>query len=289
MEFQANDGGGFFFHMLHCDQCGREKSAVPCFLKVKATIYPRWFVVLAVVLGLVALVGAFAGYDGLARRAPAKLLVWGGFGSGAVALLAMFGAGVLTKRQVTVDWDGIEVRGGTGKTTRITWAEAHDFHYRAVTDGGEPGVLKAALSTPDGRRIAVDDVRGQDAELTGPAIRLPELVEQYSTMANWAKIEARVRAAETLEFGPVRIDGKHLFAGSLAVSMDHPVALQVEKGLIKVGADGSWQTSRVAAMDVPNYPCLLRAIGQVTRARQIHKPIPTRQAHISPKLTRGPS
>ncbi len=25
-EFQANEGGGFFFHMLHCDQCGREKS-----------------------------------------------------------------------------------------------------------------------------------------------------------------------------------------------------------------------------------------------------------------------
>ncbi len=25
-EFQANEGGGFFFHLLHCDQCGREKA-----------------------------------------------------------------------------------------------------------------------------------------------------------------------------------------------------------------------------------------------------------------------
>jgi hypothetical protein len=24
--FQASEGGGFFFHLLHCDLCGREKS-----------------------------------------------------------------------------------------------------------------------------------------------------------------------------------------------------------------------------------------------------------------------
>lgn len=24
--FQASEGGGFFFHLLHCDRCGREKS-----------------------------------------------------------------------------------------------------------------------------------------------------------------------------------------------------------------------------------------------------------------------
>ena len=24
--FEAHDGGGFFFHMLHCDTCGKEKS-----------------------------------------------------------------------------------------------------------------------------------------------------------------------------------------------------------------------------------------------------------------------
>jgi Zn finger protein HypA/HybF involved in hydrogenase expression len=25
-EFEANSGGGFFFHLLHCDKCGREKT-----------------------------------------------------------------------------------------------------------------------------------------------------------------------------------------------------------------------------------------------------------------------
>ncbi len=24
--FEANEGGGFFFHLLHCDQCGRERA-----------------------------------------------------------------------------------------------------------------------------------------------------------------------------------------------------------------------------------------------------------------------
>ncbi len=24
--FEVNEGGGFFFHMLHCDRCGQEKS-----------------------------------------------------------------------------------------------------------------------------------------------------------------------------------------------------------------------------------------------------------------------
>ena len=25
-KFEVNNGGGFFFHLLHCDQCGKEKS-----------------------------------------------------------------------------------------------------------------------------------------------------------------------------------------------------------------------------------------------------------------------
>jgi hypothetical protein len=167
--------------------------------------------------------------------------------------------GVVTRRELRIDRDGIQQR-VRGKTTLIRWTEPHDFCYRAVAVPADPASEKVTVRTGDGRKIDVDTVpiAGQ------PGVRLPTLVEKYSTTTNWPKIQARLKAGENVEFGAVQVNQQRVLVGELSYPRERPITLQIERGQIQIGAEGTWVTSNVSFRDVANYPCLLRAIGQVT-------------------------
>ncbi len=236
--------------------------ATPGSKVLKGSSHPRWFAPLASLLVVATLGAGFVGFDALNREAPNPSIGWGGLGAAATAVLAVIALASRTKRELTVDADGIEARVG-GKTTRIRWAEPHDYCFRSIAAGGTPTVQTALIRTSDGRTIAVDDI-----DVPGHAnAGVPRLVEQHSTAANWPKLKARIEHGEDVEFGPVSVSHERIKVGSHTFPKDRPISLQVDKGLIQVGADGTWTNSGVAVRDVANYPCLLRAIGQVTQAR----------------------
>lgn len=229
---------------------------------LKGSSHPKWFFVFAG-LAVVAAIGAgFVGYDALSRAAPDPVFGWTGVGVAAALALAIFVVRMFVKSDISVDGDGVEmVRRGT--STKIRWAEPHDLYYRAFDGSGTPTVEKLTLSTPDGRRIEVDQVATQ----AGGNTNVPKLIEQYSSTANTPRLVARLDEGERVEFGAVSLSRSELVVGDHKVAMDGPVTLQIEAGQIKIGAKGGWTSSHVDLRNVANYACLLRAIGQVTHAR----------------------
>jgi hypothetical protein len=217
----------------------------------------------AIGLAIVAVVGAFAGYQGTYGPMPRQDLGIGGFVAGAAAAAALLALRQLSRRALIVDTDGIELCVGRRAPTRIRWSEPHDFFFRTISAGATPQALTAVVIAPDGRRIEVDDAADPENE----DVRAPRLADQYSTTANWPKIQNRLHDNETVAFGPVRLSRDKLAIGSRQIPMTGPVSLQVEQKFIRVGVQGEWVDSGVSVLDVANYPCLLRAIGQVTHAR----------------------
>ncbi|MBI4704075.1 MAG: hypothetical protein HY744_23445 [Deltaproteobacteria bacterium] len=230
---------------------------------VQGVARPRWFAPLGASMGLVALVGAFVGYDGFGRPQPDASVGGAGLGVLLAAIAVVLAVATATRREIRIDGEGIDVRIGRGEPTRIRWSEPHDFFCLAVSGTVAATVEKARLQTADGRRIDVDNWR-----LPGsPAAGLPRLVEQYSTAASWPKIEARLDAGEEVGFGAVKVSRERILLGERSHPMDKGLALQLDQGRLRVGAGGKWEASDVCVRDVANYPCLLRAIGQVSQAR----------------------
>jgi hypothetical protein len=229
---------------------------------LKGSNHPRWFAPLGAVLVLGGLLGAFAGYDAMRSEPMNAKVAYGGLGTLAFALLAVFAVSAFTKREITVDGEGIDVRTRGGKTMHIDWSEPHDFYYRGIVASGMPTVEKVTLTTEDGRRIDVDSVSVQG----NPNACVPKVIEQYSTAAMWPKIQARLAAGEEVRFGAVTMSREKIKIGPLTHSLEKRVTLQIEAGKLKIGTEGKWLQSEVGVSDVANYPSLLKAIGQVSQA-----------------------
>ncbi len=230
---------------------------------VAGSIRPQWVAPSTALLALVTMAGAFAGYDGLSQDPPAALLGWGGVGAVVIAAALVAFLTVATKREIQVDMEGIMVRIGLAKPVRIKWSEPHDYFYRSFTGTSTPSVVDSSVSTPDGRHIDVDDVKLPDH----PNAHLPALVEQYSTAANLPKVKKRLAAGEEVTFGQVRLTSDEIKLDDLSHRWDTGVVLQIDDGRLKMSADGKWISSQVLVREVANYPCLLRAIGQIRHAR----------------------
>jgi hypothetical protein len=207
--------------------------------------------------------GAFAAYVGLGKTPTNATVGYAGLAAlvvtGALAVLIIAGS----KREVKIDLEGITMRVGFGKPTAIRWSEAHDFFYLGVTGSSTPTVTRARIQASDGRRIDVDEAKLADF----PNANLPALVEQHSTTANLAKIHKQLAAGEEVRFGPFELRDGSLVVDGKSYSLKEGLVLNLEEGMVEIGADGDWIASGVAVREVANYPCLLRLIGQVTRAR----------------------
>jgi len=229
---------------------------------IRGSNHPRWFAPVAAALVAVGVAGGFVGFDAMRNEPPKTKQAAGGFGTLALGILATIGLGMATKRELSVDGDGIESRGRGSKSVRIEWREDHDFYYRGITGSGMPAVDKVSVRTPDGRHIDVDNVNVPG----NPNARVPKVVEQYSTSANWPRIQAKLQAGEQVEFGAIKLTDKELQVGALTHSLAKRVTLQIELGKIKIGTEGKWTSTEVLVHDVANYPCLLKALGQVAQA-----------------------
>lgn len=229
---------------------------------LEGTSRPRWFGAAIAALVLAGLAAGITGFDAFNRMAVDRVRGTGGLAAFFGAIVAAILVGILTKGRLVIDADGIELR-KRGKTTRIRWSEPHDMYYQAMTGSDTPAVENVTVSTPDGRRIHVDKVAVPEK----PNANVPKVVEQYSTTANWPRIQARLEAGEEVEFGAVRMSRETIHVGELTHAMDRPICFQIENGQIQVGVEKKWQASPVRVRDVANYPCLLRAIGQVAQAR----------------------
>ena len=229
---------------------------------LEGTSRPRWLGVAVAILVIGGLGAGFAGYDALSRMAVDKLRGFAGIGAFVIAIVAAIALAIWTSGRLVIDADGIELR-RRSKTTRIRWSEPHDMYYEAMTGSDTPAVESVTVRTADGRRIDVGKISVPER----PNANVPKVVEQYSTTANWPRIQERLEADKEVEFGAVRMSRKTLHLGDLAHAMEHPICFQIERGVIQVGVDKKWQASTVRVRDVANYPCLLRAIGQVAQAR----------------------
>ncbi len=229
---------------------------------LEGTSRPRWFGVAIALLALIALGGAFFGHSVLNRMVPDKVQGFGALALSGAALLGAILLGALAKTGLTIDNDGIELRRG-GKSTRIRWSEAHDLYYQAMTGSDAPALENASVRTADGRRIDVGKVTVPEK----PNANVPKAIEQYSTAANWPRLQERLEAGEQLELGRARMSRDRLELGDISHPMDRPICFRIDQGVIQVGSGKSWQSSKVRVCDVANYSCLLRAIGQVAQAR----------------------
>ena len=230
---------------------------------VHVTTHPRWILPVSLALGVIGVGGALVGYGAFDSVTPNKTVGYAAWATCVVALAAMAAIRAFTKRALIIDDDGIEIRARGGDATRIRWSEPHDFYYLAVDGSATPAADKASVRTSDGRRIDVTPIPVPDK----PNVHVPKLVDQYSTKATWPRIQARLHTGEDIEFGVIRLNDKRIEVGSQAYATEPPVSLQVEKGHLQVGADGSWTASGISILDVANYACLLKAIGQATQAR----------------------
>lgn len=218
---------------------------------------PRWFQLIAAVGVIVALAGAYIGWDATSGIHPDSTKQAAGFGTVAGAIVLVLVIRQLVTRKLLIDLDGILVG-----STRIQWSEPHDFFYLSITETAVPVVEKVLLRTADGRSIEVEniDVPGK------PNAAVPKVVEQYSTASNWPKIRARIEEGEEVSFGPVSMSKQQLKVGDATHSLERRVTLQMNHGKVKVGTDRKWIETDVQVRDVANYPSLLKAIGQVAQA-----------------------
>jgi len=229
---------------------------------IKGTTRPGWFTAAAVLVVLAGIAGAFVGYDALSKPQPNTTVGYGGMAALVAAIAIALLLSIVTKQELEVGTKGIKVKKGFGQPVEIAWSEPHDYYYLAVSGASTPSVERASLRTADGRRIDVADVKLPEH----PEARVPALVEQYSTAANLPKIREQLDADEDVDFGAVRLNGERIEIGDVSQPMKDGIVLQIERGLIRVGCAGKWTATKVSARDVANYPCLLRAVGQISQA-----------------------
>jgi hypothetical protein len=229
---------------------------------IRGTNHPRWFAPVAAVIVLAGLVAGAIGFDATRSATPDSALGWGGLGAFAVAVVAATVLASWTRRELVVDGEGVELRGRGSAAVRIRWQEPHDFLYRGFKGTGVPEVQHVTVRAPDGRSIEVERVSVPG----NPNARVAKVVEQFSTAANWPKIQARLQAGEEVGFGAVQMSNEVIRIGSKSHSLAKRVTLQIEVGKLKVGTEGKWTTTEVGLEQVANYPCLLKGIGQVAQA-----------------------
>ncbi len=223
---------------------------------------PGWFAAFGFTAFMIAVAGGFVGMDAL--RGPMTNTSLGVMGIGvlAAALAALYMVNAMTRTEVQVDADGVELK-LRGKVTRIRFSEPHDVYYREIGTESTPVVKKVSVKASDGRLIDVNIVSVPGS----PNMHVPKLVEQKSVAAQWPKIQTRVAAGQDVSFGAARVAAGQLHIGGQSYPLDRPISLQVEQGKLKVGAGGKWTATDVRVLDVANYTCLLRAIGQITQAQ----------------------
>lgn len=230
---------------------------------VHGSIRPKWFAPVAALLVFAAAGGLLLSYDSMNNTLAQPAERYGGAAAAVVALLLIFLIAQGSRREWNVDAKGVSLRVGFGKPTEIKWSEAHDYYYRAVTGSSTPSVEKASVQTPDGRRIDVDNTK-----LPGfPNATIAGLVERYSAAATLPKITERIEAGEEVQFGPVTVENGKLIIADSEHSVDEGLVLHIKQDRLQVGVDGDWIATKVSVHEVPNYPCLLRVIGQLTQAR----------------------
>lgn len=230
---------------------------------VHGSVRPKWFAPAAAVLVLGAFGGLLVSYDSLNDTLADPAQRFGGVGAavGALLLIALLWYG--SRREWNVDASGVSLRVGFGKAVEIKWSEPHDYFYRAVTGSSTPSVEKASVQTPDGRRIDVDNTKLP----AFPNATIAGLVERYSAAATLPKITASIEAGDPVQFGPVTLAGGQLKIADTEHSVDAGLVLHIKQERLQVGVDGDWIATGVSVHEVPNYPCLLRVIGQLTQAR----------------------
>jgi hypothetical protein len=229
---------------------------------VKGTLRPGWLVPVAVLLGLAGLGAGFVGLEAL-MKFPSNTTVGGaGLGALVVALLLAAALVVKTRREVIVDTKGVTM-GARGKSIRILWSEPHALYYRAPDGDGTGAVERVLVTTEDGRRIDVGRVDVGD----NPNVAVPRVVERYSTTASWSRTEQALEDGKPVTFGPVTLDQKSFDVAGHSFPMDGSLCIQVTDGKLRVGAKGKWTSTDVPVLEIANFQCLLRAIGQVSQAR----------------------
>ncbi len=230
---------------------------------VSGSVRAGWFSPVAALLAVSAMAGGFLAYDGLGKAVPKPTQGYAGVGVLVVALVVGGLLLVMTRRELKVDIDEIWMHAGFGKPVTIRWAEAHDYYYRQIDDGSTPSVEKARVLTPDGRRIDVDSVELPEF----PNANVPSLVERYSTAANLPRIEKRIEEGEEVSFGDVRISDGKIHIEELSHDLEDRIVIHIEEGRLRVSAAGKWVMTQLPVRSVPNFPCLLRIIGQVKHVR----------------------
>ena len=241
----------------------KSSSKKPDRTAVHGSIRAGWFAPVAALLAIAFMAGAFMAYEGLGKALPNPKLGWAGVGVLVGAAVVAWLLSVVTRAEVRVDLKAINLRSGLGKAVEIRWAEEHDYFYRAIDDGSTPSVEKARVVTPDGRIIDIDSVVLQDF----PNANLPSLVERYSTNANLPKLEERLEKGEDVNLGDVRLADGKIHIEELSHKLEDKVVIHIEEGRLRVSGGGKWVMTQVPVRSVPNFPCLLRIIGQIKHVR----------------------
>jgi Family of unknown function (DUF6585) len=222
---------------------------------------PRWYGPLGAALMLPAAVALFVGIDAL-RADPADLVVGLGCLGGFVAVLVVLGVvHRAVKGEVQIDAQSITARFPSRAIT-IQWSEPHELRWRGVKmmKLGVPVVttVSAEVRTPDGRRVTIADT----GPLPGnPNRGLAEHIATLSTGAIWPKMQARLQAGETIDFGPLRLSRDALFVGGTPYARAQIQSTEVRNGRLCLSLEGKWLQTQVRLSDVPNFRCLLRALG----------------------------
>lgn len=228
--------------------------------------HPRWYGPMGAVLVLVGAIGFFAGIDALRKDTPNVAAGVLGIGSLVVAVLVMVIVSKLVRRTLRLDREGIEIRTRSGEVSHIRWNEPHDFYYQGIAPAGlarlaMPKVQKVSVRTPDGRRVDIEDVKVRG----NPNAGLPAFVEQQSTAARWPGLWAQLQGGASVRFGKVELSREQVKIGRDVIRLDAPIELGVTNGIIEIKRGGSWRKSAVRVRQVANYPCLLRALGELAR------------------------
>ena len=144
-----------------------------------------------------------------------------------------------------------------GTETSIRWDEPHDLfvHDVQVWIGPvpTPSQMTATVTTSDGRRIAVHS----NARVNREAVAA---IQAQSARGNFVQIAMRLRAGETVPFGPISLCGGEIAIGKKRGAIHDIVDMRIVDGFLKLKLDGALFASKIALRKIANYDCLLRII-----------------------------
>ena len=228
---------------------------------VRGQTTPRWYGPFGAAVMLPAAVAIFVGIDALRADPPATVVgvsCLAGFVAALVALVLVHRA---VKGDVEIDARSITAR-FSSRVVSIAWDEPHELRWRGVKmmTLGVPAVttVSAEVRTPDGRRVVIADT---GAVPGNPNRGLAERIAALSTEANWPKVRARLDAGETIDFGPIRLSRDALLVGGGSYARAQVKSAEVRAGRLFLSLEGKWLPTNVRLSDVPNFRCLLRALG----------------------------